>query len=123
MTDIYIDPVTGDIDLTVNTMRLTESIEELTRQRLSITLSTYQGEWFDDIDLGIPYLKNDNNPVQGLGVGTKGFLDAVIKAKILEKEEITSFKNYVSTLEPTTGALVVSFTAITNTGSTIVVST
>ena len=83
MTDIFLDPLTNDIDLVNNVMRLTANTEELSRQRVQIWLGIFKGEWFFNIVAGIPYLANDNNPVQLLGVGTnKDAFDREIKEGI-----------------------------------------
>ena len=87
MVDIYIDPITNDIDLTNNTIRLTKSVEELTRQQVSITLNAFRGEWRFNIDFGVPYLANDNNQTQLLGAGDNtNLLDLAIKDAILSNE-------------------------------------
>ncbi len=116
MTDIYLDPTTGDIDLTNNTMRLTQTVEELTRQRLSITLQAYKGEWIFNILFGVPYLKNDNNPTQLLGKGTQGLLDVELKRVILNTEGVLSLDEYESSLNQTTREFFVAFKATTEEG-------
>lgn len=66
MTDVRIDPATGDIDLTttpndVTLVRGAESVE----QHWRIRMKHFQGEWFLDRRTGIPYyeqvlVKNPN---------------------------------------------------------------
>lgn len=59
MTDLYRDPVTNDLALTgTNQVRLTESVEEETMQRLKSRLRRWAGEWFADRTLGIPYRRD-----------------------------------------------------------------
>lgn len=100
MTDIYIDPTTGDIALNNNTMRLTANNAELTRQRIQITLLTYRGEWFYNVSDGIPYLENRNNPIQLIGKANKADYDSYIKSSILEKPFVRSIDRYYSVLDP-----------------------
>ena len=119
--DIYLDPLTGDIDLTNNTMRLTETIPESSRQQVLIDLSTFKGEWYANILAGIPYLVNDYNPVQLLGTADKVTFDIEIKGSILSRENIASLASYESIFNKQERTLTVSFEAITNTGEEVVV--
>lgn len=115
--DILLDQ-SGDIDLTNNTMRLTSTIEELARQKVLITLSTFKGEWVFNILEGVPYLANDNNLVQLLGAGerNKTLLDLEVRKAINEKEEILSVTSFSSTLNKQSRQYSVTFTAITEQG-------
>lgn len=118
--DIYIDPASGDLDLSSNkTLRLTNSIEESSRQQVAITLATYRGEWFANINYGVPYLKNDNNNEQLMGANRKALLDIAIKNGILTRENIVRLISYESELNNQTRLLTVSFRAETNTGEVI----
>ena len=120
--DIYLNPTTDDIDLTNNRMSLTQTIEDLSRQKVLINLSTYRGELFYDIGAGIPYLKNDFNQRQLLTKGSKVALDVEIKQGILSREGILNLRKYNSILDGVTGVLTVSFEAQTKEGAIIEVS-
>ena len=118
--DIFLNPITNDIDLTTDlTMRLTANIEESSRQQVLISLSTFKGEWFADVQAGIPYLRNDNNDVKALGEGTKAFIDALIQEDILARENIIEINSYESTFTRSTGSLEVTATATTASGNVI----
>ena len=117
--DIYLDPITGDINLTNNNMRMTANIEESSRQQVTINLSMFKGEWFANILAGIPYIANDNNPDQLLGPNGKNLLDATIKEGITSRENITQLTTYSSTLDKVNRSLAVSFSAVTNSGEVI----
>lgn len=119
--DFYLDPVTNDIDLTNKSMRLTNSIPESSRQQVLIDLLTFRGEWFANILAGVPYLANDNNPIQLMGQSEKTNFDIAIKGSILSRENITSLVAYESSFNRAERSLTVSFTAITNTGEEVVV--
>lgn len=121
-TDIYLDPTTDDIDLTNKSIRLTENIEESSRQQVLIDLSTFQGEWFANIVAGIPYLANDDNPIQLMGQTETTNFDIYIKGSILARENITSLDSYESSFDRQERTLTVSFTAITATGEVVTVS-
>lgn len=59
MSDLALDPITGDILLTgTNQVRLTESFEEEAAQRLRMRLRRFLGEWVLDANLGIPYRRD-----------------------------------------------------------------
>ena len=58
MSDIYRDPVSGDIWLSGTSQpRLTTADEEVL-QRLRSRLSRWSGEWFHDRTLGVPYRRD-----------------------------------------------------------------
>lgn len=57
MTDIKLDPETGDL-LVEGGMQLVTDQEE-GRQRLQQALSINLGEWFADITQGLPWIKNN----------------------------------------------------------------
>lgn len=118
MADIFLDPLTNDIQLTNNVMRLVTSTEELSRQRVQIWLGIFKGEWFYNIVAGIPYLANDNNPEQLMGIGTnKDAFDRAIKEGIVTREGIVELESYSSTLNNSTRTLTISFEASTLTGT------
>jgi hypothetical protein len=119
MTDIFLDPLTNDIQLTNNVMRLTANTEELSRQRVQIWLGIFKGEWFANITAGIPYLVNDNNPEQLLGVTSKATFDLFIKTGITTRSGIVDLLSYSSTLDNSTRTLTISFEASTETGEIV----
>jgi len=117
--DIYINPLTHDIDLTNKSMRLTNSIPESSRQQVDINLKTFKGEWFANILAGIPYLANDTNPIQLLGVTDKAFFDTIIKSNILARENVKEIKDYTSVLDKNKREIVIDFVAVTLTDEEI----
>jgi hypothetical protein len=119
MTDIFLDPNTNDIKLDNQIMRLTTSIEELSRQRVQIWLGIFKGEWFVNILAGIPYLSNDNNPEQLLGVTSKETFDLAIKTGITTRSGIVELLSYSSTLDNSTRVITISFEASTETGEIV----
>lgn len=121
MTDIYLDPVTNDIDLTNNVMRLTTTTEELTRQRTQIWLGMFKGEWFANVLAGIPYLANDNNPQQLLGTSNQRIFDLAIKTGITTRAGIVELNSYSSSLDKVTRILTIAFEATTETGEIVTV--
>lgn len=57
MTDIALNPVTHDILVENNDIRLTNSLSEATTQRLKIRLQFFLEEWFLNREFGIPYFQ------------------------------------------------------------------
>ena len=62
--DFLLDDTTGDLAFVSNTFIPVPDIQTLSKQQVEISLSTYQGEWVFDILAGVPWLANDNNPIQ-----------------------------------------------------------
>jgi len=116
MVDVYLNPVTNDLDIVNGVMRLTRSQEELTRQKIHITLSMNKGSWVFNINQGVPWLANDNNNVQLLGKVPIRTVDAAVKRAILTREGVISISSYQSTLNTQTRELTISFNALTETG-------
>ena len=100
-------------------MRLTETVEENTRQRVAITLGAFRGEWFKNILYGVPYIENDNNPINILGKADKDLFDSQIKQAILSREGVSGLISYSSTVDKINRTVSVSFVAKTDTGSLI----
>lgn len=122
MTDIFLNKDTNDIELVNNQMRLTTSMQELSRQRVQIWLGLFKGEWFANIIAGIPYLKNPNNPEQLLGVTNKDTFDLAIKTGITTRSGIVELLSYSSTLDNATRVITISFEASTETGEIVSVT-
>lgn len=122
MTDIYLDPISNDIYLENNLARLTEKEEELIRQKLLITISTFRGEWGFNINFGIPYIANENNPVQIMGKGNKRLLDILLRAAILNTEGVESFVNYSSIQDPQLRSVTINFSVNTDSGNIVSVT-
>jgi len=120
--DIYLDPLTGDIDLTNNsTMRLTANIEESSRQQTQIILGCFRGEWVFNINFGIPYIENDNNTIKALGGHSTEFLDALIREAILTRENIVEITDYTSSLDKLSGKMTVNVNFVTLSGEVVTV--
>ena len=117
--DFYIDPLTGDIDLTNNIARRTVSVEELARQQVAITLNTFRGEWIYNTIYGVPYLENDYNDLQLLGKESQNLIDSYINQAILSVEAISGITSYTSTVDEKTRKMSISFKATTRQGELI----
>lgn len=81
------------------------------------TLQLFQGEWFLDINAGVPWL------TQVVGVNTIPLYDQVIKNAIQNVQGVTAIVSYSSTLNRATRALFVSATIDTQFGITQISAT
>lgn len=96
MPDIYLNPQTNDIEFNNGVSRLTANNGEQARQGVSYILRLFRGEWFKDTTLGIPYIRNENNPLKLLGKSNKDLFDAYIKEGILSVSSVNSIDEYRS---------------------------
>jgi len=120
--DILLD-ADGDIDLTNNKIKLTSSVQESARQQALITLTTYLGEWYFNINHGIPYIKNDNNDIQLLGAGdNKNLIDLYLQEGIISNESVSKLLTYSSSLDKPHNTLSVDFTFLDSSGETVEVN-
>ena len=53
--DLFLDPITNDLVVGDGDFTTTQNLAESLRQKLSITLKMWQGEWFLDTTYGTPY--------------------------------------------------------------------
>ena len=109
-TDIKLN-LLHDLDLSTGDLQLFTQIEDLTVQMVKIRLQTFKGEWFRDIDIGVPYLQE----IFGKR-GTAPAADANIKNTILATDNIQSITSYSSSVNPLTRTFSVGFSAVTDNG-------
>lgn len=112
MTDILIDKNTGDLVISDGDLVLIDTVQEAASQRLTIKLNTYLGEWFADLEHGVPYFQS----IFKKGV-EKLTIDAIMQSVILEDDDIQSitvFKSEISGVEYR-----MTFTALSNSGEVI----
>jgi hypothetical protein len=87
-------------------------------QAIKTTLALYQGEWFIDTSVGMPWL------TQVIGFNTQSIYDDAIKSKVQQVSGVTSIDNYTSTLDRPSRILTVSMKLTTDfSGQQIVVET
>ena len=93
--DFFIDPATNDWSLEGGTtLRLCADKKELIRQKLHIRLSKVRGEWFIDLDDGVPLFESV------FGKDTQKAADTIYKSIINNTEGVTKiikFSSEVST--------------------------
>lgn len=116
MTDFYLDPTTNDISLVNGDFRLCETVEELTRQKIYVTLSVNRGSWKFNIGFGPPWLENENSSIQLLGKVPRGVVDGYIQQAILSRAGVTSIREYTSVWDKVAGTMDIEFKAGTEEG-------
>jgi len=93
MTDIILD-TTHDLLISNGGISLFEDLGLNTAQRVEINLLNFLGEWFRDVDVGVPYLQTL--------LGRRNSLEAAdveIKATIINTENISTITQYSSSID------------------------
>lgn len=92
--DILLDPVTHDVVFINGASPVAQSQQDIVAQRLKITLQTFLGEWFLDIDTGIPYFQQILNKIR-----SKSTVDTIFQQAILNDPGVVELLSYQSVLE------------------------
>lgn len=110
MSDILINPATGDIELVGNDFALTTGIAAI-QQHLSQRLKTFLNEWFLDNRIGVPYFEH---------VLKKNFdavvVDTVFKKVIIDTPGILELLAFNADLDNSARTLNITFKARTSEG-------
>lgn len=95
MSDIKLDPLTGDISLVGGTFTLTnDSTGESLAQKIQIALRLFQGEWFVNAADGVPYFQQIFE-----FKNSKTLADAILRKYILDIPGVQSISYFQSTLD------------------------
>lgn len=95
MFDFYINPSTGDIDFSAGTVTLVSETKKRVRQELEITLRTFIGEWFNNLQFG----GINREYIGRIGV-SKIEVDAFYRRVILSNPEVIEILDFSSSLDP-----------------------
>ena len=112
-TDIKLDKTTHDLVITNKDIQLFETLENLTIQKVKINLLSMKGEWFRNVNVGIPYTQTI--------LGKKGTQDvaaSLLKNAIINTEGIVSITDFSSSVN-SDRTLKVIFSAVTEQGQII----
>lgn len=113
----------GDIDLGTNfTMSLVKTKEQLTKQKIKITLNTNRGEWAFNINFVVPWLRNEYNNISILTKVPKGIFDSAIKDAILTREGVVEILEYKTVVDKVTRKVAVEAKVKTEQGDIISIS-
>lgn len=105
----------GDLDLSTAAYEIVEDAAQ-TRQAVSIGLQIDRGEWFENVEAGVPWLSTILSQR-----GTKDFMDAFLVAYIAAFDDVVEVTEYVSTIDSSQTAQI-KFTAIANTNESFSLS-
>ncbi len=88
MIDIYINPLTGDMELKGSSIRTTPESDEVA-QRISIRLQWLYQEWIFNTNLGVPYTQI----IFENGVSDLDYTYAIIRKIILDTLGVVSIES------------------------------
>lgn len=109
MSDIVLDE-NWDILVAGSDLTLTTDIDAI-RQHLSQRLKTFYGEWFLNMEIGVPYfqqvLRKNPDPV---------VIDSIFKREIINTPGIVQLTDFNLDLDPATRVLTLFFSALCTEG-------
>lgn len=112
-SDLQMDPVTGDLDLSGNEMHLITSNQISLRQRLWVKFSVWTGDWFFDESFGFPYRTFISKKVM------KSVLDGRIKQTAREEPDVLDITSFSSSMEVSSRSYECYMTVTTSEGEDI----
>ena len=110
MNDLVLDTTTHDLLIVNKDLSLFSLEQNLTVQKVKVNLLVYKGEWFRDVDYGVPYLQD----ILGKR-NTKSAADIAIKSTITNTSGIQNITSYTSVVT-VDRKLQVLFSAVTISG-------
>lgn len=122
-----------DSDLVFDNNALTLATDEtyIAAQRLKLALDINLGEWFANIDFGVPYIKTEESEITSAQryffgdskVDLSAFIKITLDDFIEERDYISSLESSEYTFDPSSREWVYSYTVTTSEGSTFTDST
>lgn len=95
MNDLELDETSHDLVIQDGTFNLLNEEQRVARQTLTINLLFFQGEWFLDLGIGIPYFGS----ILAKGA-SKSFVDSIMRDAISNSYQIRAILSFRSTLTP-----------------------
>ena len=93
--DILLNSNTHDVVFTNGVgQETTQELRQTVGQRLKVSLLTYQGEWFLDEDLGVPYYQEILGRPR-----SKQVIDTIFQKTILDDPDVISLLEFESELD------------------------
>lgn len=102
--DIKLSLLTGDAEFVNGGTPVTQDAGESVSQKLYIMLRTFAGEWFLNVDHGIPYFQS----IFGQKVSVQA-VDLIFQQKILEEEGVQELTSFSSNLNASSRTYSLSF--------------
>jgi len=118
--DLPLDPATGDLTFTNGRLVLTTGVPAVI-QGARIRMQTIAGEWFLDLDTGVPYFERDGVPAAKAILGQKFSVakaSAAFRKQIFDTPGVTAVTALNVSFDGPTRALNVNWQAETAFGDT-----
>ncbi|WOZ57492.1 tail sheath initiator protein [Pseudomonas phage vB_PseuGesM_254] len=110
--DILLDPVSHDVVFVNGETTVTRKIADIVAQRLKITLYTFLGEWFLDLDVGMPYFQQILNKVRN-----KSTVDVIFQTVISKDPDVIEIISYYSDMDNATRGFYMEFSVRVSDGT------
>lgn len=111
--DLLLDEKTHDMVFSNGATPVTTTPQITVAQRLKIRLQTFQGEYFMNLQAGVPYYQRIFGKIKN-----KSTIDTIFQSEILADEGVIELVDYQSTLDNTLRFLTVTFSVRTSDGIT-----
>jgi hypothetical protein len=111
MKDFAIDPQGNSFLRNKGGFRFTGDRLEYLAQKVRTAISLFLGEWYLDINLGVPYI-----PVFGNKQDHRPLIESVMQERIIKVEGVKRITSFTSAFDPKERTLRISFTAETDAG-------
>lgn len=107
MSDLRLDPATGDLQLTGGSITLVTGADAIAQQ-IRIRVKFFLGEWFLDTRIGVPYFQKilGKKPRRAL-------LDFIFRKLLLTTPGVASIDSFSQTFDGPTRTLLLSFVVTT----------
>jgi hypothetical protein len=115
MKDLILEQGNNKFVVDDHNWRFTQTRLEYIAQKIRHTISVFQGEWFMDRRIGIPYIPDENTNKNM----HRRMIETALQVRIGEIEGVDKFLVFNSTLNNATRKLTVNFTVRIDTGETI----
>lgn len=102
--DLLLDPVTHDVIFVNGETTVTQKPADIVAQRLKITLYTFLGEWFLNLDTGMPYFQQILNKVRN-----KSTVDVIFQTVISKDPDVIEIISYESDMNSATRGFYMEF--------------
>ena len=110
MIDLGLDTSTGDLLVSNFDLTLVEETDQIA-QNLAIRLRFILGEWFLDIEAGVPYYEDIL-----IKAPNQYRVESVLKEEIINTEGVTEILSFTSNYQPETRRFTVQFSCDTVSG-------
>ncbi len=93
MNDLELDTETHDLVIENGDLKLLNDEPKVVRQTLTINLLFFQGEWFLDLEYGVPYFQSIL--VKG---ATKDLVDSLLRRAILDSYRVETIERFQTSI-------------------------